>query len=179
MSTLDHHDWSFTTAREPASFAACQETDSPSVEHALAGSATLCGIRQDQVTVYRHPFFAERAEACSECRKAAADAPTEPGVQERLHGRVEVAVPGSLRDELLEALRKGADVRLWVNGPADRMVRHYAELDRIVDGGEPIEAVLRGGGRLGLARVVHGAREFVVFLPEDGATFVARAKPGS
>ncbi|WP_142211914.1 hypothetical protein [Streptomyces sp. SLBN-118] len=113
--------------------------------------------------------------------KKAADAPTEPGVQERLHRRVKDAEPGSLRDALLAALQKGADVRLWINGPADQMVRHYAKLDRIVDGGggEPLGAALRAGGRLGLARVVHGAREFVVFLPEGGAPFIARAEPAS
>ncbi len=177
MSTADHHDWSFTAARVPASFTACRGTDAPAAEHALAGSATLCGIPRDQVTVYRHLFSARKAEACPECRTRAADAPAEPGVQELLHGRLEHAAPTGLRDELLAALRQGADVRLWINGPTQQVVRSYAELHRIVEGGELLTPVVRGGGRLGLARVVHGAQEFVVFLPEGGVPLVARAAP--
>ncbi|TLS46662.1 hypothetical protein FE633_08180 [Streptomyces montanus] len=161
----------------PASFTACRETDAQAAEHALSGNATLCGIPRDQVTVYRHLFSARKAEACPQCRTKAADAPTEPGVQELLHGRLEHAAPSGLRDELLAALRQGADVRLWINGPTEQMVRHYAELHRIVEGGELITPVVRGGGRLGLARVVHGAQEFVVFLPEGGVPLIARAAP--
>ena len=129
--------------------------------------------------MYRHLFSARRRDACSECKVRAADAPSEPGVQERLHGRVQDAAPAGLRDELLAALRTGADVRGWINGPADQVVRHYVELDRIVEGGELIAGVLDRGGRLGLAHVVHGAREFVVFLPEDGPPLVTRREPMS
>ncbi|MFF8974176.1 hypothetical protein [Streptomyces sp. NPDC014995] len=68
-------------------------------------------------------------------------------------------------------------MRLWINGPAGTPPRHYVRLDRIGEGGEPSEAVARADGRPGLARVVHGARESVVFLPEDGRPFVTRADP--
>ncbi|MFJ9417693.1 hypothetical protein ACIRPT_26495 [Streptomyces sp. NPDC101227] len=174
MSGLDDHDCSPGFVRVAASFTACRKTDSPALEHAMAAAnETLCGIPRDQVTVYRHLFFPRRRGACGECRERAVGAPTEPGPQERLYHRVKTAVPGCLREELLAALRSGADVRLWVNGPTEQVIRHYAQLDRIVEGAEAIEAVVRGdGGRLGLARVVHGAREFVVFLPEDGAPLV-------
>jgi hypothetical protein len=169
--------WSFASARVPAFFTACEESDAPGVEHGLTAGRTLCGIPRDRLTVYRSPFVPTRETACPRCRERAAAAPTEPGVQERLHDRVRGAVPGRLREELLAALRQGADVTLWINGPAKDLVRHYAQLDRIVEGGEPIEAVVRADERLGLARVVHGTREFVVFLPTDGRPFVTRAEP--
>jgi hypothetical protein len=78
MSNRSRQRWSFTAARVPAPFAACRETAAPAAEHALAEDATLCGIGRKRVTVYRHLFSAERAEACSECRVRAAAAPAGP-----------------------------------------------------------------------------------------------------
>ncbi|WP_158973274.1 hypothetical protein [Streptomyces griseus] len=173
----DRQGWSFASAREPAFFTACEQTDTPGVGHALAAGGTLCGIPEDRLTVYRSPFFPSGETACARCAALAAEAPSRPGVQERLHERVRCAQPGVLREEVLAALLQGADVKLWINGPSKSLIRHYAQLDRIVEGGEPIEAVVRAGRRLGLARVVHGSREFVVFLPEDDRPFVTRAQP--
>ncbi|MFG2133654.1 hypothetical protein ACGFNV_38645 [Streptomyces sp. NPDC048751] len=177
MTTSDRQGWSFDSARVPASFTACEETDAPGVEHALTADRALCGIPEARLTVYRHLFTPSQKSACARCAELVAEAPSEPGVQERLHDRVRGAAAGPLREELLAALRQGADVGLWINGPTSTLLRHYAQLDRIVEGGEPIEAVVRADRRLGLARVVHGTREFVVFIPEDGRPFVTRAEP--
>ena len=161
--------------RVPGFFTACEETDAPGVGHGLSKDATVCGIPRDRLTVYRSPFDPTRETACPRCREVTP--PSEPSAQERLHHLVRGAVPGRLREELLVALRLGAEVKLWINGPANSLVRHYAKAERIVEGGEPIEAVARADRRLGLARVVHGAREFVVFLPQEGRPFVTRAEP--
>ncbi len=59
-------------------FAACRKTDDPALEHALADKATLCGIPERQVTVYRHLFVARRSGKCSDCRARAIDAPPPP-----------------------------------------------------------------------------------------------------
>lgn len=58
-------------ALKPPAFAACREADTPAVEHALAKRATPCGIREEQVTVYRHLFVARGAKQCSECKAKA------------------------------------------------------------------------------------------------------------
>ncbi|WP_424642399.1 hypothetical protein [Embleya sp. AB8] len=178
MSRPGDQGWSFATTRERPLFAACRESAAPDVEHALTGDATLCGISRERVTVYRHPFFLRRPDACVECARRAAAVPTEPGVQERLHRRLEDAVPRPLRDELLELLRRGAEVRLWVDGPAHRIIRYHAELDRIIEGRESTWPLVNARSALGLARVVAAdGREFVVFLPEGNIPFVTRAEP--
>ncbi|MFI2436755.1 hypothetical protein [Streptomyces sp. NPDC018693] len=177
MAEHERRGWSFASAREPAFFTACEETEAPGTGHALSAGRTLCGITRDRLTVYRSPFNPRRTTACPRCRELTDRAPDEPGVQERLHHRVRGAVPGPLREELLAALRQGARVGLWVDGPARTLVRHYGQVERIVEGGGPVEAVVRDDGRLGLARVVNGAREFVVFLPEGDRPFVTRARP--
>ncbi|MFI7505007.1 hypothetical protein ACIBVL_42355 [Streptomyces sp. NPDC049687] len=163
--------------RRPRFLAHCEDDDAPGTGHALSKGGTLCGIPRDRVTVYRSPFDPTGETACPGCRAQVVGDP-EPSVEERLRHRVRGAVPGRPREELLAALRQGAEVGLWVDGPAQDLVRHYARRERIVEGGELVEAVVRADRRLGLARVVHGTREFVVFIPEDGRPFVTRAEPG-
>ena len=170
--------WRHGPGRRPRFFAHCEETDAPGTGHGLSKGGTLCGIPQDRVTVYRGPFDPTRDTACPGCRAQAVGDP-EPDIRERLEHRVRGAVPGRLREELLAALRQGAEVGLWVGGPAADLVRRYAQRERIVEGGEPVEALIRADRRLGLARVVHGRREFVVFIPQDGRPFVTRAEPGA
>jgi len=63
----------FTFGLAQTSFAACRETGAPTLEHALADKATLCGIPRGQVTVYRHLFVAKRSGTCSDCRVKAVD----------------------------------------------------------------------------------------------------------
>ncbi|MFF4659202.1 hypothetical protein [Streptomyces sp. NPDC001381] len=162
--------------RRPPFFTNCEETAAPGTSHGLSGGRTLCGIPRDRLTLYRGPFTPAGETACPRCGERALGEP-EPGVEERLRHRVRGAVPGRPREELLAALRQGARVGLWVSGPAKDLVRHHAGRERIVEGGEPVEAVVRANRRLGLARVVHGTREFVVFLPEDDRPFVTRAEP--
>ncbi|MFJ8111760.1 hypothetical protein [Streptomyces sp. NPDC096132] len=169
--------WRFGPGRPPPFLTLCEETEAPGTRHGLAKGGSLCGIPQDRLTVYRGPFVPVHDMACPGCRSQVLGDP-EPSVGERLLHRVRGAVPGRPREELLSALRQGAEVGLWVSGPAQELVRRYAGRERIVEGGEPVEAVVRADRRLGLARVVHGTREFVVFIPEDGRPFVARAEPG-
>ncbi|MFF3336633.1 hypothetical protein ACFYWX_45310 [Streptomyces sp. NPDC002888] len=176
MSAPELQGWRDGPGRRPPFYAHCEETYAPGVGHALAAGRSLCGIPRDRLTVYRGPFDPTRDTACPSCRAQTVGDP-EPSLQERLEHRVRGAVPGRPREELLAALRQGAEVGLWVSGPAKDLVRHYAHRERIVEGGEPIEAVVRADRRLGLARVVHGHREFVVFIPQDGRPFVTRAEP--
>ena len=172
----DLQGWRSGPGRRPRFFTHCEVTEAPGPGHGLSKGATLCGSPEDRVTVYRSPFDPTRETACHGCRTRAVGDP-EPGVRERLQHRVRGAVPSRLREELLAALRQGAEVGLWVGGPAADLVRRYAQRERIVEGGEPVEALIRADRRLGLARVVHGTREFVVFIPEDGRPFVTRAAP--
>ena len=80
MPQLGHRlrSFKFAFGFAPTSFAACLETDGSSLEHALADEATLCGIPQRQVTVYRHLFVAKRSGRCSDCRMRAVDASSGP-----------------------------------------------------------------------------------------------------
>ncbi|WP_416981707.1 hypothetical protein [Streptomyces sp. T028] len=178
MPGPDLEGWRFGPGRRPPFFALCEETDAPGTRHALSKGGALCGIPDVRLTVFRGPFDPTHDTACPACRAQVVGDP-EPTLQERLHHRVRGAVPGPLREELLAALRQGAEVGLWVSGPARELVRQHARRERIVEGGEPVDAVVRADRRLGLARVVHGTREFVVFIPQDGRPFVTRAEPGA
>jgi hypothetical protein len=120
------------------------------VEHAFRPPATLCGIPQERVVVYRHLFGFSRARACLRCREQAAAAATQRS-RERLHDKIVAAAPGPLRDQLLDALRSGAEITIWVNGPAGTVVRQYARLDRIAHGAEAVQALLTSGDRIGIA----------------------------
>ncbi|MFJ8441333.1 hypothetical protein [Kitasatospora griseola] len=74
MTELPRDDRSFTTARGPARFAACEEDGVPGVEHAAGGRGTLCGIPDARVTRYRHLFVTRRLptlrsrRSCGRCR---------------------------------------------------------------------------------------------------------------
>ncbi|OBQ53800.1 hypothetical protein A4U61_06650 [Streptomyces sp. H-KF8] len=75
-----HHlrSFGFTFGLAPTCFTACLETDAPTLEHALADDATLCGIPRRQVTAYRHLFVAKRSGRCSDCKVKAVDASSGP-----------------------------------------------------------------------------------------------------
>jgi hypothetical protein len=175
MTSADRDGWSFATAREPARFAAARQPLSPDVEHAIGGDETLCGIPGEQVDVYRHLFRPDGESACARCQEKAAAAPTERCAGERLHDLALTAAEGPMRDELIDALRQGADITLWINGPAASLAKHYAMLDQIVEGREPVVAALRTNDSIGLARVIHGSWQFIVVLPSKGRPNIARA----
>ncbi|SCL39857.1 hypothetical protein GA0074692_5508 [Micromonospora pallida] len=80
-----------------------------------------------------------------------------------------------MREELLDALRRGAEIKLWINGPAVSLAKHYAQLDRIVEGGSAMVAALSVHGSVGLARVEHGPWQFIVVLTDHGPPLIARA----
>lgn len=172
--TEDSAGWSFASAREPARFAAAEESASPQAEHALKPPATLCGIPEEQVIVYRHLFTPGGIRACPRCREQAAAAPTVLCTQERLHSKVLTAAPGPLRAQLLDALRSGAKVPVWVTGPASQVTRH-ARVDRITHGAEAVRDLLSCSGRIGIARVAQPSGEFLIVLPEGDAPVIAFA----
>ncbi|GLW32215.1 hypothetical protein [Actinoplanes regularis] len=177
MTSSGGSDWSFATAREPARFGLARDKAEPEKDHAYVGDGTLCGLPEHRVEAYLTLFFPEGVQACSVCRQRCQAAPTQPCVQERLHDRVLKAEESSLREELLAALLVGADVSLWVNGPASQMAKFYAQLDQIVDGRTAVAAALDTDGIAGLARVQHGSWEYIVALPEEGPVVIGRATP--
>jgi hypothetical protein len=173
--TSQHEGWSFATARKPALFATAIHPPTPDVQHAYDGEESLCGISEVQLEVYRHLFAPEDTSACPICRQRAAAAPTQPCGQERLHDRVLAAAAGPIRAELLDALQRGADIRLWINGPAADLAKHYGRLDQIVEGRPAVVAALDGDASVGLARVEDGPWQFIVVLPDHGPPLIARA----
>jgi hypothetical protein len=175
VTSADQGAWSFATARVPSQFSAAVDPLAPNAEHALGHDATLCGIAGENVTVYRHLFHPGDASACPACRELAAAAPTQPSGQERLHNKVLAATPGQVRDELIDALRTGARIRLWIEGPAKGLAKHYARLDQIVEGGPAVAAALRTDDRIGLAKVDHDCWQFIIVLPHDDPPVIARA----
>ncbi|MFF1870106.1 hypothetical protein [Kitasatospora herbaricolor] len=160
--------WSFATAREPARFGACEVNGAPGVEHAVGARGTLCGMSARHTTQYLHLFDPGALQSCLRCREMAVIAPTEPCAQERLHDRVQAAAQGRTRDDLLAALRKGATVTLWINGPSATLARHHAKLDELTDGAGPVADALDAAATIGLSRVEDCSWRFVVVLPEDG-----------
>jgi hypothetical protein len=149
---------------------------SQDVEHAIADDATLCGLRRDQVDVYRHLFSARVAIACPRCRDLAAAAPTVPCVQELLHDQI-LAAAEPYREKLLDLLRHGAKIKSWINTP-QRHVRHDLDISSLTDGAEAITDLLGAhdeAHRIGIARVPHANGEFVVILPEQGPPLIAWA----
>lgn len=172
--TEDNTGWSFASAREPAKFASAEESASPQMEHAFEPPATLCGIPEEQVIVYRHLFSPGGIRACPRCREQAAAAPTVPCAQERLHGKILTAAPGPLRTQLLDALRSGSEITIWITGPASQAAR-YADCDRITHGAEAVRSLLSSGDRVGIARIAGPSGEFLVVLPEREAPFIAFA----
>lgn len=149
------------------------------MDHAYDRGGTLCGISEDRIQVYRRLFAPEDESTCPTCRRQAAAAPTRPCGQELLHDRVLAAAAGPMRDDLLDALRKGAEITLWMNGPATTLAEHYARLDQVVEGGPAVIAALGVNASVGLARVEHGPWQFIVVLPEHGPALVARMAGGA
>ncbi|MFI7425058.1 hypothetical protein [Nonomuraea sp. NPDC049684] len=141
----------------------------------MGAHATLCGIPAEQMVVYRHHFRAGGTQACPRCSERAAAAPTAPCGQERLHDKVLTALPSLLRTRLLEALRNGAPITVWINGPADR-VSVYAHLDHITDGTEVVRDLLATHEPIGIARVTQPSGEFIVVLPQHTAPIIAWAQ---
>ncbi|GGJ73517.1 hypothetical protein [Streptomyces brasiliensis] len=168
-------DWSFATAREPARFGVCEVNGAPGVEHAVGARGTLCSISARHTTRYLHLFDPGAPHSCLRCRQRAEAAPTEPSAQERLHDRVRAAAQGKVRDDLLAALRGGAKVSLWINGPSASLAEHYAGLDELTDGAGPTVEAFGAAATVDLARVESGPWRFIVVLPADGGgPFVAR-----
>ncbi len=66
MPQLGHRlrSFRFTFGLAPTGFAACQETGTPALEHALADRATLCGIPWNRVTAHRYLFAPKRSGTC-------------------------------------------------------------------------------------------------------------------
>ncbi|MEU8387300.1 hypothetical protein [Micromonospora sp. NPDC048843] len=176
--SADQEGWSFAIARVPAEFAAAVHLLRPGVEHAWNSEETLCGLVEDQIELCRHLFDREDAAACPTCRQQAAVAPTRPCDQERLYDRVLAAAAGPTRDELLDALHRGAEIKLWINGPAVSLAKHYVQLEHSVEGGPAMVAALSVNRRVGLARVEHGPWQFIVVLPDHGLPLIARATAG-
>lgn len=165
--------WSFESAREPARFAAATRFSSPDQEHAMGDGSTLCGIAADEVEVYRHLFY-EGERACPLCVEAAREAPTVPSGQERLHDRIEEAESGADRASLLDALRRGARIELWVNGPSDQTAKFFAEADSMAEGAAAARSVLGSNDRVGIAKVSADGTRYVVVLPVSGPPAIAR-----
>lgn len=129
---------------------------------------TLCGVSARHTTCYLHLFVPEALQSCRRCRQEAEAAPPQPCVQERLHGRVLDSAQGATRDELLAALRMGANVRLWLNGRSADLAKFYARLDDLTDGAGPAAEAFSSVATIGLANVEHDLWRFLVVLPEDG-----------
>lgn len=168
-------DWSFDTAREPACFSACVQRLSTGEEHAMGTpSGTLCGIPSEEVEVHRHLFRGGSRDACSRCREVASAAPSVPGAQEQLHDLVRTSRPDPLRDELLEGLRRGAEIEIWIGGLTDDVVKHHARIELVREGADVVLGALAGSARVGVARVRTSTRRFLVILPSSGGPVIAR-----
>ncbi|MFE1314815.1 hypothetical protein [Streptomyces sp. NPDC058755] len=168
MTEVPDGRWSFETAREPARFGAAQVDGIPGTEHAVHSGGTLCGIPKQRIVRYRHVFVARGPRACPECRRQVAAALPRPSTQERLHDRVLAAAAGSIRDDLLCALRSGAKVFRWINSPFASPAQHYVQIDELLDGAEAIAQALGAAEPVGLAQVDDGSWRFTVVLPHDG-----------
>ncbi|MBV6699829.1 hypothetical protein [Kitasatospora aureofaciens] len=177
MISTPNDGWSFATAREPARLGARQVNGVPGVDHAVGARGTLCGTAMRYTTRYLHLFEPDALQSCRRCGELAAAVPTQPCVQERLHARVEGAAPGSVRDDLLAALRRGANVRLWINGPSAGLARDHAKLDGLTDGAGPAAEACGTAPTIGMARVEDGPWRFLVVLPEDGGRPVVARGP--
>ncbi|MFE5769205.1 hypothetical protein ACFQ7O_12695 [Streptomyces sp. NPDC056485] len=169
--------WSFAAARVPARFGACEVRGAPGVEHAGGGRGTLCGMAARCLTTHLHLFEPDALQSCRRCRRAAKDAPTEPCVQERLHERVEAAAEGRIREDLLAALRRGAAVRSWINGPSAYLTGSHARLDELTEGAGPAAEALAAAAATGLAVVEDGRYRYLVVLP-DGVGGVGGVRGG-
>jgi hypothetical protein len=75
---------------------------------------------------------------------------------------------------LLDALRTGAEINIWINGPADK-IAPYAHLDQITDGAEIVQGLLSTHDPIGIARVAQLSGEFIVLLPQHTGPIIAFA----
>ncbi|MET8639332.1 hypothetical protein [Streptomyces sp. NPDC004680] len=73
-----------------------------------------------------------------------------------------------MRDELLAALRKGANVRLWINGRSSDLAKFYARLHELTHGAGPAAEAFASAATIGLADVEYDLWRFLVVLPQDG-----------
>ena len=169
--------WSFEAAREPARFGAGEVDGVRGTEHAVDADGTLCGIPEQRVVRYRHLFVAHGRHACPECRRQVAAAPSQPSARERLHDRVLAAAPGSTRDGLLSALRDGAQVVRWIDGPSAGLTRYYVKPDELCEGAAAVAQALGAAESAGLAQVDDGSWRFTVVLPHDGGRPVVARGP--
>ena len=76
--------------------------------------------------------------------------------------------------QLLDVLRSGAQISIWINGPASQ-IAHYADCDCITEGAEAVLNLLASRDRIGVARIAHPAGEFIVVLPQRAAPIIAFA----
>ncbi|WP_431678561.1 hypothetical protein [Kitasatospora sp. KL5] len=164
---------------DAARFGACEVNGVPGVEHAAGGRGTLCGISARHTTRYLHLFVPGALQSCRRCGQEADASPTQPCIQERLHDRVLESAKGAMRDELLAALRKGANVRLWLNGRSTDLEKFYARLDELTDGAGPAAEAFASAATIGLANVEYDLWRFLVVLPQDGGSpIIARGPRG-
>ncbi|MFF8769214.1 hypothetical protein [Kitasatospora sp. NPDC015120] len=179
MVDAPNDEWSFATAREPTRFGACEVHGVPGVEHAAGERGTLCGVSARYTTCYLHLFVPDALQSCRRCRQEAEASPTQPCVQERLHGRVLESAQGAMRDELLAALCKGANVSLWLSGPSADLAKSYAKLDELTEGTRTAAETFASAATIGLANVETGLWRFLVVLPQDGGSpIIARGPRG-
>ncbi|MEV0457362.1 hypothetical protein [Catellatospora methionotrophica] len=170
----DRPGWSFAQAREAARFGAGQTADG--VEHALGPGKSLCGIQRSRLTVYLHHYSADDPSACARCAERVAAAPTEPCSQERLHGMVVKAAPGALRDDLADALTRGAEITLWLGSTGANLSRFHAQLDQLDEGRAELAAALQGAGHMSIAHVLHGCWRSTVLLREGEPPLIGRGR---
>ncbi len=166
--------WSFRTAREPATFPLATRRGARDILHAYTGDGTLCGLRSDQIERFLGIFEPDDDDACPTCVRQAAAAPTRPCAQERLHGLVLCSAAGPVRDDLLAALCRGAEIDLWIGGSGTTMRRHYAEVDRVVEGHAAVARALGVEEHVGLAVVIDEPWRYVVVTPLAGPPVVGR-----
>lgn len=84
-----------------------------------------------------------------------------------------------MRDELLAALRKGANVRSWISGPSADLAKFYAELDELTEGTGTAAEAFASAATIGLANVETGLWRFLVVLPQDGGSPIIARGPRS
>ncbi|MFD9688858.1 hypothetical protein ACFWXO_24255, partial [Kitasatospora sp. NPDC059088] len=113
------------------------------------------------------PGFAPRA------RPPPAPPPPPPRAAPAPPPRPRPPAEGPLRADLLAALRRGAPVPKWFNGPADFLASH-ARLDELTEGAAPAAAAFEAQ-TLSLAVAEDGPWRYLVVLPHDGgAPLLAR-----
>jgi hypothetical protein len=144
------------------------------VAHAATGIATLCRIPLRKVHLTDRLFTAGNEAACTVCSERLAAIPPRQSPQELLYNEITASAPGPLRDELVEALKRGAEVSPWVMDAAADRIRSSARLHEAIEGGPEAESALRTTDRAGMAEVVHGEWRFVVIMPKDSTPVIVR-----